>query len=49
MISVIFRQLDLQLQAHLEKMTYIITNPIILRHPLFTTLDMLHINKALDG
>jgi hypothetical protein len=24
----------LQLQAHLEKMTYLITNPIILRHPV---------------
>ena len=31
---VIFRQLDLQLQAHLEKMTCIITNPMILRRPL---------------
>ena len=34
MIQVIFRQFDLQLTSHLEKMNYIITNPTNLHHPL---------------
>ena len=34
MILVLFRQFDQQLKAHLEKMTYIITNPMILGHPV---------------
>ena len=29
-----FRQFVLQLKAHLENMTYITTNPMILRHPV---------------
>ena len=40
MIKVIFCQFDLLLKAHLEEMTYIITNAMILRHPVIRNVKV---------